>query len=124
MEKEGSNSLVLLEGLISNLNKENNELEEKNKQIKKEYEFYLRNNENNHIELVEQNLKALEDLKEKNQFLNDEVKYYFKIKKVQLYQRCQQLNDPEFIFATLANCDFYLLNKFLVTINNHIHHGK
>jgi hypothetical protein len=65
--------LILLEGLISNLNKENVELEEQKNKIKKEYEFYLRNNENNQNEMVDQNLKALSDLKEKNQFLNDEV---------------------------------------------------
>ncbi len=65
--------MILLEGLISNLNKENVELEEQKNKIKKEYEFYLRNNENNQNEMVDQNLKALSDLKEKNQFLNDEV---------------------------------------------------
>jgi len=35
--------------------------------------------------------------------------------------KCQQFNDPNFIFMSLSNWDPFYLNKILAELNNHIH---
>jgi regulator of replication initiation timing len=68
-----------LQDEIISLEKENEELISKGETLNVEYENLLSNKETNYEEAIEREEKILEELKEKNNFLNSEVNI-FKVK--------------------------------------------
>lgn len=68
--------LASIEDEINSLEKNNEDLISQGEILNYEYENLLSNKETNYEEIIEREEKILEELKEKNNFLNSEVLFF------------------------------------------------
>lgn len=69
-------NLASIEDEINSLEKNNEDLISQGEILNYEYENLLSNKETNYEEIIEREEKILEELKEKNNFLNSEVLFF------------------------------------------------